>query len=76
MHQHFFWCEVLSKCEKERRKYSINIPSFFFKISPNFKRNFGYILDMKNLEKAKILLYSWLPLQTYNKNLTIWIFFL
>jgi hypothetical protein len=76
MHQHFSWCEILSKCEKEKRKYSINIPSFLKKISPNFKRKFGYILDMKNLEKTKILLYSWLPLQTYHKNLTIWIFFL
>ncbi len=76
MHQHFSWCEVLSKCEKEKRKYSINIPSFFFKILPNFKRKFGYILDMKNPKKAKIRLYSWLPLQTYHKSLTIWNLFL
>jgi hypothetical protein len=43
---------------------------------PNFKRKFGYILDMKNPKKAKIRLYSWLPLQTYHKSLTIWNLFL
>jgi hypothetical protein len=42
-------------------------------------RKFGYILDMKippkkNLKK-RILLYSWLPIRTYHKNLTIWVFF-
>jgi len=72
----FLGVKICQNVKKEKRKYSINIPSLFFKISPNFKRNFGYILDMKNPKKTKILLYSWLPLQTYHKNLAIWNLFL
>jgi hypothetical protein len=36
---------------------------------------FGYIIDMKIVKKNRILLYSWLPIGTYHKNLVIWDFF-
>jgi hypothetical protein len=37
--------------------------------------DFGYILDMKVENKIRILLYSWLLIGIYHKNLMIWILF-